>query len=94
MAFDIILEHEGHIYQCSLSEHLGEEYIFYIVDVRSPGTGTLLNTQINNLELHFDLLNNRYEFKSYTRPIPEIARQLEAPLNTALQNITGRPAVS
>lgn len=60
MVFDVELEHESVLYLCTVMQRNDSAATFFAVDIRIPGHGDSLSTQMHSAELHRNSTNNYY----------------------------------
>jgi hypothetical protein len=52
MVFDVELEHNSVLYLCTVMQRDSNSSTFFAIDIRIPGHGDSLSTQMHSAELH------------------------------------------
>ena len=84
MVFDVELEHNSVLYLCTVMQRQDENIIFYAVDIRIPGRGDSLNTQVHSLELD-KTSTGHYMFRTAVDGLATDMDQLAAKLGEAVE---------
>ena len=87
MVFDVTIEYDGVLYECGLMERTADDAICFSVDIRIPGYGKTLNTQLHSLELILDPHCGKFKFKQHVLGIPPDIIALETKLNEAIKKV-------
>lgn len=88
MVFDIEIEHDGILYECGVMERFSGDSRFFAIDIRIPGTGASLSTQLHSLELYPDPHTGTYTFHNAPADTPKQIFTLAAKLDEAIRNTT------
>ncbi len=84
MVFDVELEHNSVLYLCTVMERQGENAIFFAIDIRIPGRGDSLSTQVHSLELDKSHAGH-YMFRTAVDGLATDMDQLAAKLGEAIE---------
>ena len=84
MVFDVELEHNSVLYLCTVMQRQDENVTFFAVDIRIPGRGDSLSTQVHSLELD-KAPAGHYMFRTAVDGLPTDMDQLAAKLGEAIE---------
>lgn len=89
MVFDVELEHNSMLYLCTVMQRENNSSTFFAIDIRIPGRGDSLSTQMHSAELHKNEAGGYYFHHAPELPdanMSDLAGKLGEAIDAALNN--------